>query len=666
MEKMGFVKFVIAAIAVVATCVGFTGCMDDVKDVYKGKDSEEPNAFDFSTKKTVEFTLKYDVPTGYRVHFEMYSKSPLTIDAYKSYVKDSTLVPFFSGRADENGKVTYKGDLPATVNEVYAYCSGFGMPVLMKASVNDAGGVSEFKVAEIPTVGSTRAATGASGTTYWKTYDVKIAKPSLPSVSRVIPQEDKNLIEKSFSIDQNYDIVRTYYQPSIQLLDKARVKIYSVSNGANSDRTNALAYFTYRNENVQPEDINSDLNLVFPELNKKMPVEGEGYQLLYNGQEVFEAGTHIGFALFPNVKSNETVIKNAEVLYSCFSVGSWNTYDFPPNKNPNDTGLKRASVPHMVLSLLRKDSNGHAIIAIAFEDQPWSSAYGTNRGDFRDDIFILEIDPASSLPGDLPTPPTDEPTYDSEYNFSGILCFEDSWPNKGDYDMNDAVISYERTLCVSNYVPVAMKETYTFLNNGATFTNGFGYQLTGLNKSDIMKCEVKSGYSCQGQGLDATLSDATVMLFDNGKLVKPGTTFSVYTSFKNGQYYRATVNPFIVVRGYGVSDDYLSEGRMEVHLPTSIQNAMTKYLPTSKANTTYWGTLDDKSDPNKKIYYVRKGNYPFALEINWDSSANGPLSNFNFVIPQETASIEKTYPNFTKWVESNGKNNTDWYLHPNK
>lgn len=665
MKKKVFMKFVIAAIAVLTTCVGFTGCMDDVKDLYKGEDSVEPNVFDFSTKKAVEFTLKYDVPVGYRVHFEMYSKSPLTLDAYKSYVKDSTLVPFFSGRADENGGITYKGDLPATVNEVYAYCSGFGMPILMKASVNDAGGVSEFKVAEIPTASSTRAVTGASGTNKWDTYNVKLSRPSLTPVSRTISQEDKNLIEKSFPVDQGYDIFRTYYQSSIQLTKEARVKIYSVSNGFSSDRTNALAYFVYKNKNIQPEDINSNLNLVFPTLNKQTPKEGAGYQLLYNGEETFEAGTNIGFALFPDVKPDNIATNNAHLLYSCFTTGkgSWNSYNYPPK--PGDQGLIRGNVPHMVLSLLRKDVDGHAIIAIAFEDQPWASNFGTNSGDFRDDVFILEVDPATSLPEDLPIPPTEEPDYDSEYNHSGILCFEDCWPNKGDYDMNDAVVSYDRTLRVSNTAgPVAMKETYTFLHNGATFVNGFGYQLSGLTKSNIMKCTVESNYTCEGQGLDATMNDATVMLFDNGKLIPSGTTFSVYTSFTNGGSFWANVNPFLVLRGYSASGGLLSEGRMEVHLPTSTQNAMYKYLPTSKSNTTYWGTSDDKSDPIKNIYYVRTGNYPFALDIKWDSSENGSVTNF--VIPKETESIEKTYPNFTKWVDSNGKNNADWYLHPTK
>lgn len=665
-------KFVVAAIAVLTVCVSFAGCMDDTKDLYKGKDSEEPNTFDYSTKKTVEFNLKYDVPVGYRVRFEMYTKSPITLDAYKSYVKDSTLVSFFSGSADENGNITYKGDLPATVKEIYSYSSGFGVPVLMKASVNDAGGVSEFKETAIPTASSTRNATcGASGTNLWETFDVTLNKPKLTPISKKISIEDKNLIEKSFPSNQAYGEVGTYYQSAFRLTGDAKVKIYSVSNGTNSNRTNALAYFTYKEKGISPSDINSKLNLAFPVLNKTIPAEGEGYQLLYNGEETFKANTYIGFALLPDVKSS-IATTDVHVLHSCYSTASarasngdsWNAYKFPPKKTGGQ-GLVRANVPHMVMSHLRTDENGHAIIAIAFEDQPWSTTYGTNKGDFRDDIFILEVDPASSLP-DLPTPPTDEPDHDYEYNSAGILCFEDCWPNKGDYDINDIVVAYDRTMYVSKKGgPVAMKLVYSFLNNGADFENGFGYQLLGLSKGDIMKCTVESSYSCEGQGLDATMSVPTVMLFDNGKAMPKDvtTTFSVYTSFTNGNKFTYP-NPFIVVRGYGgASGGLLSEGRTEVHLPTPNNNFTTpKYLPTTKAITDLWGTSDDLSDPSKGIYYVRKGNYPFALEISWDSKY-GKVTDF--VVPREKESIEKTYPDFTKWVDSGGKNYTDWFLKPN-
>lgn len=287
------------------------------------------NDFDFSTKKAVEFTLQYNVPTGYRVHFEMYTTSPLTLDSHKSYVKDSTLVPFMLGRSDENGRVTFKGDLPATVNEIYAYSTAIGVPVLMKASVNN-GVVSAFTTAEVSATKSTRAGNdGASGTTSWKTYSVTLHKPTLPAVAMDITPGDKNLIDKSFPEDQNYEIVKSYYQPGIKLNGPARVKIYSVKHGANSNRTNALAYFVYQKEKPVPADVNSNLQLVFPELTKTFPSEGQGYQLMNEGQETFAAGSTIGFALFPDITPNDIPTTNTHLLYSCFYTGDWNTYNFP-------------------------------------------------------------------------------------------------------------------------------------------------------------------------------------------------------------------------------------------------------------------------------------------------------------------------------------------------
>lgn len=646
-----FLKSVIASLAVL-TCMGYAGCVDEERG-FSTETTEKSTEFDFSTKKVVDINLKYGIPAGYYVQFEMYTKSPLTLDANKSYVKDNTMVPFLKGRCDDKGAVSFKGDLPASVSEIYVYSFGIGVPTLMKASVSPEGAVSEFKVAEVKAAASTRA---ASGTTYWKTYNVTLNKPTLPAVSMTITEDDKLLIDRSFPKDQVYDVANTYYQPYLELKKDAKVKIYSVSHAANSDRTNALAYYVYQGANVLPENVNSNLQLAFPELTKAIPAEGKGVQLLNDGKDIFKEGSRIGFALFPDITPGDIKTTNANLLYSSFGTGSWNTYSF--------SNLNRASAPHMVMSVLRKDDDGHAIIAISFEDQPWAASSGTNRGDFRDDIFILEVDPATGLDPDLPIPPPEEPTCPMEFSESGILCFEDCWPNKGDYDLNDLVIAYKRVYKYDEKIALTqMEETYTFLNNGAKYNNGFGYQLMGITQGNAVKsCTVTSDYKFEGQGLDLLSEGANVMLFDNAKNVKVGTTFNVLTTFNTALV--TEVNPYLVTAGdYSGEVNYLKEGRIEVHLPSTV---LTKkpYVPTSKANMTFFGTQDDKSVPAQKIYYVREGNYPFALNLAWDVSKDGDLSKF--MIPTEEKSIEKTYPKFTDWVKSNGKENTDWYYHPSK
>lgn len=661
-------KSVLLAAFTASVCVTHTSCVKDPNNGQGQQEIETFNEFDFSTKKQVEFTLQYNVQPGYQVYFEMYAKSPLTLDKFKSYVKDSTLTPFLAGKSNGNGKITFKGELPATVDEIYSYSTAIGVPVLMKATVSDAGVVSNFTAVEVTSIEtrSTRATDdGASGTNSWTTYSIKLDKPTLPAVSRDITLEDKNLIDLSFPENQNYDLVKSYYQPSIKLNSEATVKIYSVKHAANSNRTNALAYFTFMGDvkNVRPADVNPNMKLVFPELTKTLPAEGAGYQLLYNGETTFPANSNIGFALLPDITPGNIATDNIHLFYSCFNNGIWNSYSYPATGNGN--GLFRANVPHMVLSLLRVDADGHAIIAIAFEDQPFSLNNGTNKGNFRDDIFIIEVDPATSLP-DLPTHPTEKPDYDQEFKSAGIISFEDCWPHVGDYDMNDVVVSYERSLLYSNTKGlVGIKEIFTFLNNGAQFSNGFGYQFNGASKSNISKCTVESSYQCNGQGLDQTApeNEAIIMLFDNGKNVPKGTVFTVNTQLTEGTLI-LNINPFIVVEKSGGANDMLMKDRMEVHLPTLPgSNIMTRFLPTSKSGSNHFGTFADKSVVKNKVYYVRSGNYPFALEINWDLSKYGSFSQF--MIPKETKSIDLSYPDFTKWVDSNGKTNKDWFLYPN-
>ena len=66
--------------------------------------------------------------------------------------------------------------------------------------------------------------------------------------------------------------------------------------------------------------------------------------------------------------------------------------------------------------------------------------------DYCDAIFYVHIAEKDAidegvipeLPKD-PEGPTDEDNYTS---YSGILTFEDLWPEQGDYDMNDVMIRY--------------------------------------------------------------------------------------------------------------------------------------------------------------------------------------------------------------------------------
>ena len=69
-----------------------------------GKDDEKtPNSFDFSTTSSIQVNVKYDVPEGYKVLFEIYLENPFTIDKNGQIMKRTDLKPVIRRMTDGNG-----------------------------------------------------------------------------------------------------------------------------------------------------------------------------------------------------------------------------------------------------------------------------------------------------------------------------------------------------------------------------------------------------------------------------------------------------------------------------------------------------------------------------------------------------------------------------------
>ena len=81
---------------------------------------------------------------------------------------------------------------------------------------------------------------------------------------------------------------------------------------------------------------------------------------------------------------------------------------------------------------------------------------------------------------------------------------------------------------------------------------------------------------------------------------------------------------------------------------------LPKNKATGKANAEQIGAEDD-------AYYINKdGKYPFAIMLPATTGTEGPI---RFTPAKETVRIDLEYPDFAKWVESNGATNNDWYLY---
>ena len=631
-------------------CVGITGCRDKVSDIYKGGKEEPekvPNDFDFSTSSDVQVNIHYDVPKGYKVHFEAYTRNPISLNEEKSYVKDETMIPFIEGWTDENGDFSYTAKIASMSKEIYVYSSDEGVPMLMKSEItgDKVAVASKTSVAVDFVSGRSRVVAGRANYKSWPKYTYNWiplgewdsdGTPSYLLSDETLhytPTATFNGIVNATHPD-NTDLATFFMCTSINIQEKANVYLNYISHN-NSARNNTLAYYTYTGK-LNREQIHEKLVIAYPNTRASGLHSGDVIQLYYNNNGTLEAdfpaGTKIGFVLLIDAFNKGNVANSGNIMYSDNLLNRWNFSD-----------VQTASKPGLISYIADEQ------YVLAFEDQPWDEQRNRNAlPDFHDDIFVITSNPITSIPAPEPGNDPVLPDYEAIIKTYGVLGFEDNWPDKGDYDLNDVTMSYVRTFYVNDfYQTIALDEKYTFINNGATYSNGFGYIIDeNLSLDAIKSCEVRSSYSCSGQGKDNDIkSPATIMLFDNSKAVARNTVFEVRTLLKNPTYLSTEFNPFIIVNK---EKSWMEQDRIEVHLPM--------FAPTSKGNSALFGSGDDASFGNN--YYVREGNYPFAINLA------DVLSDF--VVPEERKAVDATYPDFNNWVETKGAENKDWYLHPNK
>lgn len=325
----------------------------------------------------------------------------------------------------------------------------------------------------------------------------------------------------------------------------------------------------------------------------------------------------------------------------------------------NVTRISDATLPTSITSLAVA-SNGNLFTSVSnangkiieFNPETGGWEYFSISGNVKVNDFgiIRYVEPTwqdtdgDGVPDDQDDYPDD---FDKAFNnyFPGenewaTLAFEDLWPSKGDYDFNDLVIPYNInriTNAANNVVEIDAK--YNPIHNGATFTNGFAFQLP-LQSSLV---ESVTGYNLTGASvvLDAngTITGhiyASIPVFDQ-TIPNLGSTLNITVKFVN------PVDP--VILGNAPFNPYLIKDEridMEIHLPDM--------APTSVIDMAYFGTGDDDSNPLTGRYYKTVNNLPWAINIVYD-----------FTWPLESNEITKGYLKFGDWAESGGILFPDWY-----
>lgn len=258
-------------------------------------------------------------------------------------------------------------------------------------------------------------------------------------------------------------------------------------------------------------------------------------------------------------------------------------------------------------------------------------------------------DGVSDLLDDYPADKTKAfKSYSANYADGGsTIAFEDNWPKKGDFDLNDVVLNYKHLVITNkDNIVVRIEGEWNLLASGGDFQNGAGIQFP------LTKASATNFVSSNSLAPEAGQDSLVVILFNNSRLeqatwntraTEPASAAKKYTfSFDvaNGPTLltmgASGYNPFIWNNTNGYGRGY------ETHLQGK--------KATKLVNSQLFNTLDDKSAANNKTYST-VNQLPWAIEI--------PQASFAY--PLEMQDISKTYLKFSNWASSGGTASLDWY-----
>ncbi len=265
------------------------------------------------------------------------------------------------------------------------------------------------------------------------------------------------------------------------------------------------------------------------------------------------------------------------------------------------------------------------------------------------------------------------------------LAFEDLWPSRGDYDMNDLVLHYRTAVSTINngdseddakLVGISISGEITAV--GATFHSGFAVAIPGLRRADAANASVFFEINGEPQAdspLENSWNPDSDVVFQITRDVwdqvttAEGCSFyrteancggsSVQARFSLNVRFSDTVsaatlgdalfNPFIfATAGYQRNSIFPTPpGReLEIHLKNR--------APSIHADLELLGRADDRSAQEASLTYQTAEGLPWALEVGTE-----------WQHPGEYQDLVQTYPDFIHFVLSGGKTHQTWYLPEN-
>lgn len=263
-----------------------------------------------------------------------------------------------------------------------------------------------------------------------------------------------------------------------------------------------------------------------------------------------------------------------------------------------------------------------------------------------------QIDPGTGGGGDTPDPLFGI-FFPSETGW-GTYAFEDQWPAKGDYDLNDFVTAFRVSFYAnSSNLITELHFDYKILAVGATLTISSGFQLNNVPASNISSVTgqlldgATTPFQTGSNGAESGVTTAVIPLFNNTKIIIPHTGF---LNTERGSFLATEERKVIVKFNTPVNQSSLSMESFNFFIVVN-QRGREVHLPGSPATSKFDSNLATGTDlhPSDK--------FKDANGMMW-----GLMFPEYFSYPLERSSIINAYTHFAAWATSGGTQYSDWFM----
>lgn len=623
----------------------------------------EYNEYDYATSSPMSLTIDYGDMGGLpaNVYFEVYDTCPVKEnESGTAYVKVDGVEPLYAGYTDELGHFNHTIDLPSYVEKAYVYTPAFYAQTLLEAvrsgntlTAVAASDASDVKAAPATRAGfESRAVTKDGWLTWLGSYDNDKGKIAYPYEGDLKVKNYTQLFKAHASVFDTTKKCPQEYRSSRDLYLEESAEVVITLLGGNTCWNSSMGYYYYKSGHKPQSLAEANVVMIFPNTqdggwsndpakakNYKGVDRGTAVQLMYypeiaNGSNegattVFPADYRIGFVLATNAWTNRLPGFLGDKKYrAATSDGLSITQNGTPYQ-----------IPRTAVFRYTDKASGINSVLFSFEDSNFDE-------NFSDVVFTMTSNPVDAV--------TDIPSVDVNHGKKtvtlrkGVYAFEDLWPSRGDYDMNDVLVrsDYEKVFNEKGiYEESFILKTFA---NYAGNENGLAVTLTGAAATADLEFSTLNPGGEKFEAAQFEREGNVVLLTPNVKELM-GSSYKITAKYKSpvSETQAGTIKPFI----YRTKRDGVGEGkRWEVHIPYE--------APTARAEMSFFGTGDDKSIPEKGIYYVRAEQYPFAFFLSGasDTDISKLLDPAN-----EKTPIDQIYSGYSGWVSSQGQQNTDWY-----